>query len=78
MTAKEEITQALDGLSDADLQLVADYLAFLKSQEWRARPSIDDPNQIAALYAEFADEDRQLAEEGMAAFSQGLEQEDGQ
>ncbi len=76
MTAKEEITRVLDGLSDADLQLVADYLAFLKFQERRARPSIYDPDQVAALYAEFADEDRELAEEGMAAFSQGLVAED--
>ena len=59
-----------------ELQEVADYLAFLR---FRARahvlPSPDDP-ALAMLYREFGEEDRNLAEEGMAVYEQGLRMED--
>jgi hypothetical protein len=55
---------------------VAEFVAFLK---FRARigatPMLDEA-QLASLYAEFADEDRALAEEGMADYAEGLRQED--
>jgi hypothetical protein len=37
-----------------------------------------DEAQLAALYAEFANEDRELAEEGMADYADGLWKEDAQ
>jgi len=62
---KKQVTQALNSLSEAELQQVAEYVAFLR---FRARvaplPTIDEPH-LATLYAEFADEDRALAEEGL-------------
>jgi len=76
MTVKEEITRTLESLSEVDLRHVADYLAFLRFREWRALSSMVDTEQIAALYAECADEDRHLAEQGMAAFCEGLVAED--
>ena len=33
--------------------------------------------RLAALYDEFAQEDQQLAEEGLADYGEGLKQEDG-
>jgi hypothetical protein len=55
---------------------VAEFVAFLK---FRARigamPMLDE-TQLASLYAEFADEDSALAEEGMADYAEGLRQED--
>ena len=33
--------------------------------------------RLAALYDEFAQEDQQLAEEGLADYSKGLKKEDG-
>jgi hypothetical protein len=35
-----------------------------------------DENQIAALYGEFAEDDRQLAEEGIDEYAELLKQED--
>jgi hypothetical protein len=35
-----------------------------------------DPAKMAALYAEFAEEDRTLANEGMADYDAGLASED--
>jgi hypothetical protein len=35
-----------------------------------------DEEQLAALYSEFADEDRNLAEEGMADYAEDLVEED--
>ena len=36
-----------------------------------------DQEQLGALYSEFAEEDRQLAEEGMEDYAEGLAGEDG-
>jgi hypothetical protein len=76
VTIKEYVTQVLEGLSEDELQQVADYLAFLK---FRARvcgkPHLD-PIRIGALYAESAEEDLALAEEGMVDYGTGLAAED--
>ena len=76
MSVKEQVARELDSLSEAELKQVAEYVAFLK---FRARvnrmPSLDEA-QLAALYSEFADEDRMLAEEGMSDYAKGLVKED--
>ncbi|GFP24716.1 hypothetical protein HKBW3S43_01041 [Candidatus Hakubella thermalkaliphila] len=41
----------------------------------KVKPAPDEP-QLAALYAEFGDEDRKLAEEGMSDYAKGLIKED--
>ncbi len=65
MTIREYVTQVVESLSEAELQQVAEYLAFLK---FRARvyaaPHLT-AEQMGTLYAEFADEDRKLAEADM-------------
>jgi hypothetical protein len=75
-SVKEQVTQVLDTLSEAELQQVAEYVAFL---QFRARipfmPTLDSA-QLASLYAESADEDRHLAEEGMADYHDQLARED--
>jgi hypothetical protein len=76
MSVKEQVTRELDNLSEAELKQVAEYVAFLK---FRARVTgMPTPNeaQLAALYSEFADEDRRLAEEGMSDYAKGLAKED--
>jgi hypothetical protein len=78
MTVKEYVTQAIESLSEPELQQVAEYLAFLK---FRARVSAAprlDTTQTGALYAEFAEEDRAMAEVGMADYYAGLITEDTQ
>jgi hypothetical protein len=50
--------------------------AFLKHQSRMcASPTLDE-GKLAGLYAEFAEEDRELAEEGMADYSAALTEED--
>lgn len=76
MTLKEYVAQTLESLSDDDLHQVAEYLAFLKFRALKSNMPAFDAEQVAALYAEFAEEDRLLAEEGMADYYQGLVAED--
>ena len=72
MTIKEYVTDVIQSLEEAELREVADYLAFLR---FRARAMLfRDPMiyTLALLYREFGEEDRNLAEEGMAEYEQGL------
>jgi hypothetical protein len=76
MTVREQLKHALDELSEGDLQEVADYLAFLKFRCMRSpRPRLD-PEDLAAMYDECAEEDRRVAEQGMQDYVQGLRRED--
>ena len=76
MSPKEVVTQALHGLSEAELQQVAEYVEFLRFRgRVRSVPLLDD-TRIAALYSEAADEDRAMAEEGMTEYHAGLLAED--
>jgi cytochrome c553 len=75
---KEHVTQVLDTLSEAELQQVAEYVAFLRFHTRVAPLPIVDAAQLAALYAEFRDEDRALAEEGLGEYHDQLQVEDTQ
>lgn len=79
VSIRERVVQELQGLSDARLQQVADFAAFLKRQErineLAELEAIDD-DTLAKLYADAAAEDRELAEEGLADYARGLEKED--
>ncbi|WP_293363497.1 hypothetical protein [Microcoleus sp. CAWBG52] len=73
---RELIQQELEKFDREQLQQVFEFIAFLK---FRARlvtiPAIDETN-LAALYSEFAEEDRQLAELGISEYSELLKHED--
>ena len=59
----KELVQDLESLSEAQLQEVATYVSFLKYRAYRTGASLLlDATELAALYGEFAEEDRQLAE----------------
>ena len=76
MSIKEEIVHELDRLNEAELEQLARYLAFLKYQALvEAAPAIDE-QQLAAQYSEFGEEDRGLAEEGLADYARTLDEED--
>ena len=79
VSVSERIVRDLQGLSEAKQQQVADFAAFLKRQErideLAMLEAIDD-DTLAKLYAESAEEDRAMAEEGMADYARGLERED--
>ena len=75
-TMKDLIQQELEKLDREQLKQVFEFIAFLK---FRARlvtlPATDESN-LAALYSEFAEEDRQLAELGMSEYAEILKHED--
>ncbi|HEX5708743.1 MAG TPA: hypothetical protein VFX96_15700 [Pyrinomonadaceae bacterium] len=75
MTTKERVIEEINGLSEEEVREVAEYLALLKLRA-RGAPPVSDEAQLAALYAEFADEDRRLAEAGMNDYAKGLAEED--
>jgi hypothetical protein len=75
---KEQVSQALDTLSEAELQQVADYVAFLRFRARLAPLPPLDAAQLAAGYGEFADEDRTLAEVGFDTYHSHLQAEDTQ
>jgi hypothetical protein len=76
MSIRERVVEEIGALSEAELKQVADYLAFLRFQgRFRHNPESDEA-KLAALYAEFAEEDRELAEEGLADYVAQLARED--
>jgi prephenate dehydratase len=78
MSVKGQVTQALDTLSESELQQVAEYVTFLRFRARVAPQPVVDAAQLATLYAEFADEDRALAEEGLEGYRAHLHDEDTQ
>lgn len=76
VSIKEQVALEINALSEDEIKQVADYLAFLKFRSRRRNAVETDETQLAALYAEFADEDRSLAEEGMSDFARSLAAED--
>ncbi|MGB8698847.1 MAG: hypothetical protein WCD18_05470 [Thermosynechococcaceae cyanobacterium] len=72
----EILKQDLEQLTHEQLQQVADFIAFLKFRDRRHHQTILDPTQLATMFAEFADEDRALAEAGMNDYAAMLHQED--
>jgi hypothetical protein len=75
---KEQVTQALHSLSEAELEQVAEYVAFLRFRARLAPVFVIDAAELATLYGEFADEDRALAEEGLEDYRIQLHAEDSQ
>lgn len=74
-TLREQVLQDLNVLSEKDLEQVAEYVSFLKFRTRRKKKSVDE-SELAALYTEFAEEDRELAESGIEDFANGLSEED--
>jgi len=58
-------------LNEEELKQVSDFIAFLKFRSRNINWQIDK-NQMAALYSEFAQEDRQLAEAGLDEYAELL------
>ncbi len=77
LISSEALKQDIDRLSKNQLQQVADFVAFLKFRDKRRRVVLD-PDRLASLATEFAEEDRLLAEVGMSDYAAILTQEDRQ
>ncbi len=76
LSTRDLIVSEIETLNEAELRQVADYVAFLRFQGRRQTTLVFDEARIAAIYAEFADEDLALAEEGIADYAVELERED--
>ena len=76
MSLKERVARELDHLPPTELRKVADYVAFLKYRARKRVRSIPNEATLAALYAEFAEEYRNLGEEGLDEYARTLESED--
>ncbi len=76
MSIREQLVQELERLSEDEVEQLAEYLAFVKYRtRLQAKPQVDE-EKLAALYAEFAAEDREIAEQGMADYAEALAGED--
>ena len=76
ISTKEKVVTSLTELSETQLQTVVEFLEFLKFRERHKSEQPFDEEKLAALYGEFADEDRELAEIGLSEYSANLERED--
>jgi hypothetical protein len=75
-TSSEELLKSFDLLPDIEKREVASEIirrTFSPNRE----PALDE-NQMKTLYANFADEDRELAEYGMDEYNKGLAIEDAE
>ena len=76
MSVREYVTRTLTEFNDQELELIAEYLAFLKFRaRGRTKPQFD-AQKLESLYAEFAAEDHFLAEAGIEDYQLSLEAED--
>ena len=73
---KKDLVEELEMLGERELQELAEYVAFLKFRSRFILLREVNKDQIAALYREFSEEDRKLAEEGMADYANSLAKED--
>jgi hypothetical protein len=72
MTVREYVNQTVQSLDEAELMEVADYLAYLRFRARSHAISPIDVDRVSALYGEAQEEDRDLAETGMADYAEGL------
>jgi hypothetical protein len=80
MITSEHLHREIILLNEAQRELVAQFIAFLKFQAHNFQPIITPPSydeaELAQRYAEFAQEDHELAESGLADYVLLLQLED--
>lgn len=72
---KDLIQQELEKLDIEQLKQVFECIAFLKFSARLVTNLAVDESNLATLYSEFAEEDRQLAELGMSEYAELLKHE---
>ena len=73
---KEKVSSDITNLNEFQLRQVAEFLDYLKFKENSKRPRQFDEAEIAKLYQEFGEEDRELAESDLADYAKNLNFED--
>ena len=76
MFIKNKIEQMIEGFNEAELRQIAEYMTFLRFRSRFQPKSPFDENELARLYAEFAETDRLEANEGMNEYNTILAEED--
>ncbi|HKX29762.1 MAG TPA: hypothetical protein VJ302_18880 [Blastocatellia bacterium] len=76
MSVKELVARELETLTEAKLKRVAEFIAFIKFQERFEQVGNVDEARLAALYAEFASESRDLTGEVSSDYFKGLSLDD--
>lgn len=72
---KEHLAREIEALDEQQLREIADFIAFIRFKvRYSNLPKVDE--QLGALYAEFAEEDQQLAEKGITEYMDMLKKED--
>lgn len=72
---KETIKQEIDQFNDTQLKQIAEFIEFIKFRN-HFQKKVTDLHQFANLYQEFAQDDRELAEVGIADYVDLLQRED--
>jgi hypothetical protein len=75
MTVREQVVHDLETLNQGELEYAARLIESLRSRSAEAAAPSFDPAVYGPLYQEFAAEDRELAQQGMAEYVRGLEAE---
>ncbi|MBW4668634.1 MAG: hypothetical protein KME60_14705 [Cyanomargarita calcarea GSE-NOS-MK-12-04C] len=75
LALKDLLRQEIEHLNEEQLKQVNDFIAFLKFRSRTVNLHINT-SQMTKLYEEFAEEDRQMAEEGLDEYAELLRQED--
>ena len=75
--SQEHLTKQIEELNQEQLKQVSEFIDFLKFRDRSANLKIDE-TEMAQLYQEFAEEDRQLVELGMDEYAEALSHEDSQ
>jgi hypothetical protein len=77
MNTRHALLSTLDALDESELEEVTKFVSFLKFRR-RVQTSIKNltEEKLASLYANAKDEDRALAESGMADYQAALLKED--
>ena len=73
---REKVSSEITNLNEFQLRQVAEFLDFLKFKEKSKRPRQFDESEIAKLYQEFGEEDRELAESDLLDYAENLNFED--
>jgi hypothetical protein len=72
---KEKLKQEIDQFNEEQLKQIAEFIEFMKFRS-RWHQKVVDLEQFSSLYQEFAQEDRELAEVGIADYIEQLQKED--
>ena len=76
VVTKERVNQDIATLNEFQLRQVAEFLEFLKFREKPKQIRQFDESEIAKLYQEFGEEDRELAESDLPNYAEKLKFED--